>query len=189
DALASRIAAVLSDRGPVSGVKTEAQYEPTTGLLAALNQYFHNDYEELVELTKLSFEQEGHALLILLGNDLILHRNGRREVTKVIPPVYHQLKAVGHMLFGVYLSLIVRERGGLNERKMLQLEQQHNLINTVLAHLHELDLSDEVRAGQRVLLEAASRILAECRRTRRVDLDAVHAFARAMGSEIGHNAV
>jgi len=173
----------------VASVRSDAQYEPSTGLLSALNQYFHNDYEALVELTKLSLEHEGNPLLILVGNDLILHRNGRREITQVIPPMYHQLKAVGHMLFGVYLSLIVREPGGLNERKLLQVEQQHNLINTVLDHLHELDFPEAVRARQRALLEAASRILADCRRSRRVDLEAVHAFARDMGRKMNENNV
>jgi putative intracellular protease/amidase len=187
DALAERIAAALTSRAPVEGAKTEAQYEPSSGLLSALNQYFHNDYEELVGVTRLSLEREGNPVLILIGNELVLHRNGLREVTQVIPPVYHQLKAVGHMLFGVYLSLIVREPGGLNERKLVQVEQQHNLINTVLDHLDEQGFSGAVRAGQRVLLGAASQILAECRRTRRVDLDAVHAFARAMGKEMSEN--
>jgi hypothetical protein len=187
DALASRIVESLATRGSCRGVRTEAQYEPTTGLLSTLNQYFHNDYEELVGITKLSLEREGNPLLILVGNELILHRNGRRETAPVIPPVYHQLKAVGHTLFGVYLSLLVREPGGLNERKLLQVEQQHNLINTVLAHLDEQDFPEAVRAGQRVLLEAASQLLTECRKNRRVDLRAVHEFALAMGKEMSAN--
>jgi putative intracellular protease/amidase len=189
DALASRIALALTSRGEVAGVKTEAQYEPATGLLSALNQYFHNDYEELVGITRMSLEQEGRPVLIHIGNDLILHRNGRREQVQVIPPLYHSLKAVGHMLFGVYLSLMVREPGGLTESELLEIEQQHNLINTVLAHLEAQPFPDAVRAGQRVLLEAASKILADTRRARTVDLAAVRAFTRAMGKEMSANTV
>src|SRR5207244_2353363 len=53
----------------------------------------------------------------------------------------------------------------------------------------EQPFPETVRAGQRVLLEAASRILGECRRTRQVDLDAVRAFARSMGKEMSANTV
>ena len=52
-------------------MRSAPAYEPTTGLLAALNQRFHADYEDLVDLTRISLEREGNPVMIFIGNDLV----------------------------------------------------------------------------------------------------------------------
>jgi hypothetical protein len=168
-------------------VKAAPAYEPTTGLLGALNARFHADYEDLVELTRLSLEHEGTPVLIRLGNELILHRGGRREAVAVVPAIYHRLKSVGHMVFGVYLSLLVRGRGGPLESALVAIEQQHHLVNAVLGKLDDEDFPESVREVQRRMLGAASKILAAVRQTRAVDFDALRRFAREMGREMQAN--
>jgi putative intracellular protease/amidase len=162
-------------------------YEPGSGLLAALNERFHSDYEELVQLTRLSLQHAGSPVLILIGNQLVLHRGGRREVATAIPPLYHQLKAVGHMVFGVYLSLRVRGRGGLSESALVQIEQQHHLVNAVLRKLEGQGFPPALRDVQRRMLVAASAILSSVRQLRDVDFDALKRFAVEMGCEMRAN--
>ncbi len=168
-------------------MRSAPAYEPTTGLLAALNQRFHADYEDLVDLTRISLEREGNPVMIFIGNDLVLHHNSKRESVTVIPPMYHRLKAVGHMVFGVYLSLLVRGRGGPSENALVQIEQQHHLVNAVLRKLDEEDFPDSVRDAQRSMLAAASELLAQVRKERAVDFAALKRFAVAQGLEMQHN--
>lgn len=157
------------------------QYAPRDGLLSALNQYFHKDYEALVELTMLSLEHAGTPVIIAAGDELILRHRGLREVARFIPPLYHQLKAIGHMVFGIHLSLEVRAPQGLNETERLELLQQQYLIKAVLHNLAGEGIPDEVRQTQVVLLEQACELLTEVLRERAVDRALLRRFARTAG--------
>jgi putative intracellular protease/amidase len=157
------------------------QYAPREGLLSALNQYFHKDYEALVELTELSLERAGTPVIIASGDELILRHRGLREVIRFIPPLYHQLKAIGHMVFGVHLSMEVRAPNGLNETELVQLMQQQYLIKAVLHNLADEGIPDEVRAAQVELLSRASDLITEMRRNRAVDRAMLREFARTAG--------
>ena len=173
---------------PVPSEQSEApQYQPNSGLLGALNQHFHQDYEELVELTILSLEQMHTPVIILMGDKLILRRDGRRDVAVVIPPIYHRLKAIGHTLFGVYLSLEVRRPNGINASERARLAEQHHLIDATLDHLRSEGLPDEIVDAQVDLLEAARELLARVIATGQIEEAQVHRFAREMGRRMGDN--
>jgi putative intracellular protease/amidase len=158
------------------------QYAPRDGLLGALNHYFHKDYEALVELTTLSLEHAGIPVMISAGDELILRHRGLREVVRFIPPLYHQLKAIGHMVFGIHLSLEVRAPNGLNETEMFQTLQQQYLLKAVLQNLADEGIPDEVSEIQAALLSQAFDLLTDVIRHRAVDRGTLRAFARTTGA-------
>ncbi|HWO17738.1 MAG TPA: type 1 glutamine amidotransferase domain-containing protein [Kofleriaceae bacterium] len=158
------------------------QYPPREGLLSALNHYFHKDYESLVELTTLSLEHAGTPVIVAAGDELILRHRGLREVVRIIPPLYHQLKAIGHMVFGIHLSLEVRAPNGLNETELFEILQQQYLLKAVLHNLAEEGIPDEVSEVQAVLLSQASALLTEVLRTRAIDRATLREFARTAGT-------
>lgn len=157
------------------------QYAPREGLLSALNQYFHKDYEGLVGLTMLSLERAGTPVIIAAGDELILRHRGLREVVRFIPPVYHQLKAIGHMVFGIHLSLELRAPQGLSETELVQLMQQEYLIRAALHNLNDEGIPDDVREAQIELLSRASTLLSEVRSSRTVERGTLREFARTTG--------
>jgi putative intracellular protease/amidase len=158
------------------------QYAPRQGLLSALNHYFHKDYEALVELTVLSLEHADTPVIIAAGDELILRHRGLREVVRIIPPLYHQLKAIGHMVFGIHLSLELRAPNGLNETELFQILQQQYLLKAVLHNLADEGIPDEVSEIQGVLLSQALALLTEVLRNRAVDRATLREFARTAGA-------
>lgn len=184
-----RALAQAMGRGSASAARPPGppQYAPRNGLLSTLNQYFHKDYEALVELTTLQLDLAGTPVIIASGDELILRHRGLREVVRFIPPLYHQLKAIGHMVFGVHLSLEVRAPNGLNETELFQILQQQYLLKAVLNNLADEGIPEEVREAQTVLLSQASALLTEVLRTRAVDLVRLREFARTTGAQMRDN--
>ena len=182
-ALAQALAQALGRGAPPAARQPgPPQYAPHDGLLGALNHYFHKDYEALVDLTTLSLEHAGIPVIIAGGDELILRHGGLREVVRVIPPLYHQLKAIGHMVFGIHLSLEARGHNGLNETDLFQTLQQQYLLKAVLHNLADEGIPDEVSEAQGVLLSQASALLAEVIRTRAIDRATLREFARTTGA-------
>lgn len=182
-ALAQALAQALGRGGPPAARPVgPPQFAPRDGLLSALNHYFHKDYESLVDLTTLSLERAGTPVIIAAGDELILRHRGLREAVRVIPPLYHQLKAIGHMVFGIHLSLEVRAHNGLNETDLFEILQQQYLLKAVLHNLADEGIPDEVRETQAALLSQAAALLADVLRDRAVDRATLREFARTMGA-------
>jgi len=45
------------------------------------------------------------AVIIVSGDDLLLRKNGKRQVATVIPAEYHALKCVAHSVLGLFAHL------------------------------------------------------------------------------------
>jgi putative intracellular protease/amidase len=181
-ALGRAMAQALGRGAPVAARQPgPPQYAPREGLLSALNHYFHKDYESLVELTTLSLERAGTPVIIAAGDELILRHQGLREVIRIVPPLYHQLKAIGHMVFGIHLSLEARALNGLNETELFQILQQQYLLKAALNNLADEGIPDEINEAQAVLLSQAYALLTEVLRNRAVDRVTLREFARTTG--------
>jgi len=182
-ALGRTLAQALSRGGALAARQPgPPQYAPRDGLLSALNHYFHKDYEALVDLTTLSLERAGTPVIIAAGDELILRHRGLREVVRIIPPLYHQLKAIGHMVFGIHLSLEVRAHNGLSETELFEILQQQYLLKAVLHNLADEGFPAEVREAQAALLSQAFALLTEVLRTRAIDRATLREFARTTGA-------
>ena len=88
--------------------------QPEEGPLAALNCDFHHRYEERVAQTTALFGAVGGRPVILsLGGELRLKRNGGTETVDINPPSFDQIKAFSHALFAAVLAFSQVSPGAL----------------------------------------------------------------------------
>src|SRR5215468_5460656 len=109
---------------------------PPNEPFASINVSFHETYTRLVEQV-LAQLGDRVPVLVLIGDDATLLCNGREQREQFIPGRYHELKAVGHLAFGVQLTLMANGNGRLSEltakdlhEKREQIREIHAIINT-----------------------------------------------------------
>lgn len=109
---------------------------PPNEPFAGINIAFHQTYTRLVEqlLTQLG---DSVPVIVLIGDDAILMCDGGEQHEQVIPPRYHELKALGHLAFGAQLTLMANGSGRLTEltatelhQKLAQIREIQAIINT-----------------------------------------------------------
>lgn len=69
--------------------------------LAALNRLFREAYRD----ERARMKGELSPVIVFAGDELTLVRDGKSEVARVLPPSFHQLKAIAHLPFALYLRL------------------------------------------------------------------------------------
>src|ERR1051325_10554683 len=97
---------------------------------AAINLSFHQTYTRLVEQVLAQLGQ-GIPVIVLIGDDATLLFKGAEQREQVIPGRYHELKAVGHLAFGVQLTLMANGSGDLSEVTTSELHEKR-------AQIHEM---------------------------------------------------
>jgi len=110
---------------------------PRTGPLAAANLGFHETYTRLVE-DALAQLGERLPVLVMIGDDLTLLCDGKMQPEEVIPAPYHELKALGHIAFGVQLTLIANGSGPLTDVTSSELREKRAQILDARAAADEL---------------------------------------------------
>jgi hypothetical protein len=108
---------------------------PPNEPFAAINASFHETYTRLVEQV-LAELGDTVPVIVLIGDDATLLCDGRKRREQVIPTRYHELKALGHLAFGVQLMLMANGRGRLSDatvselhRKRVQIRETQAIIN------------------------------------------------------------
>jgi hypothetical protein len=133
--------------------------------LLALNGLFLNAYRE-----RQAFVRTNTSPIIVADFDrLILYRNGLTETNRSIPAIYHALKTVAHVPFGIYLSVEPCTRivaGPVSESVKNNLKSFLEKIQTVERFLPEASFSPEQIARQRSILEACEAYLTKVVSTR-----------------------
>src|SRR5215472_7321544 len=109
--------------------------QPPNVPFAAINVSFHETYTRLVEqvLARLG---DSVPVIVLIGDDATLLCDNAERREQVIPPRYHELKALGHLAFGVQLTLMANGSGRLTEltanelhAKRAQIRETQTIIN------------------------------------------------------------
>jgi hypothetical protein len=100
---------------------------PHSGPLAAVNVSFHEAYTRLVEQVLLELGQSV-PVIVLIVDDARLLCDGSEQREHVIPAAYHELKAFGHLAFGVQLTLMANGTGRLTELTASELHQKRTQI-------------------------------------------------------------
>jgi hypothetical protein len=109
---------------------------PPNEPFAAINFSFHETYTRLVEqvLTQVG---DTVPVIVLIGDDAALLCDGKEQRAQVIPARYHELKALGHLAFGVQLTLMANGTGRLTDvtanelhEKRAQIQEIHAIIDT-----------------------------------------------------------
>ncbi|WP_442483016.1 hypothetical protein [Aeoliella sp. SH292] len=152
-----------------------AAFAPYAGPLAAANRGFHDIYNRLVVDT-IDAIGDSIPVLVMIGDDLSLLANNETRTERVIPELYHQLKAIGHTAFGVQLWLMGSEEKPLGEAELLEFHEKQLEIAATRTALALLP--DAERATPAELLHKTHEIVAEVLRDRKVDPTHAATFAR-----------
>jgi hypothetical protein len=91
----------------------------------------------------------------MIHEEVILYHNGKEEKINVIPKLYHQIKGIGHVSFGVYVTLANNGYGPLRSDIREDLENKRELIERGLKYLEFDPLPMKYVKSQRQILESA----------------------------------
>src|SRR6516162_6873984 len=94
---------------------------------AAINVSFHETYTRLVEQV-LAQLGDRVPVVVLIGDGATLLCDGRERREQFIPGRYHELKALGHLAFGVQLTLMANGNGRLSELTAKELREKREQI-------------------------------------------------------------
>ena len=122
--------------------KVPPQNEP----FAAINFSFHETYTRLVEQV-LAQLGDRVPVIVLIGDDATLLCDGREQREQVIPARYHELKALGHLAFGVQLTLMANGRGRLSDVTVTELHQKRAQIRETLAIINASPIGESRSAA------------------------------------------
>jgi hypothetical protein len=123
-------------------------FEPKSGILANVNQRFHEDYNQLIDGICHTFGvTQGRTVLLLTSKNLILYHNGKREEHEYISPIYHQEKAIDHHPLALYLNLKEKEGQKLTDDLREFLTERLSLLTKAENFLEEP--KDDVVANQK----------------------------------------
>lgn len=105
---------------------------PRNEPFAAINVSFHESYTRLVEQV---LAQLGNSVpvVILIGDDATLLYDSRERREQFIPARYHELKALGHLAFGVQLTLMANGSGRLTDVTVSELHGKRVQIQEIQA--------------------------------------------------------
>ena len=157
-------------------IETYDKYEDA---ITDLNRAFHESYNNLVHNTFESLGKANAPVIVMFHEDVILFHDGKEERINVIPKLYHQVKGIGHVSFGVLVSLADNGYGALKPEIGERLEHQKYLIERGLKYLEIDPLPMKYVASQRLILENARDMIAAVLATNEVTHDRVQAFAKA----------
>jgi len=148
---------------PFTKEKFEAitSYDQYEGAITDLNQAFHESYNNLIHRTFEKLGKETTPVIIMAHEEVMLFYKGEQETINVIPELYHQLKGIGHVSFGVYVTLADNGYGELREDIRENLEQQKYLIERGLSYLDVKPLPMKYMSTHRKMLETALEIIEE----------------------------
>jgi hypothetical protein len=165
---------------PITREKFEAieSYDHYEDAITDLNQAFHESYNNLIHRTYERLGKESTPVIVMAHEEVILFHNGKQETVNVIPELYHKLKSIGHVSFGVYVTLADNGYGELRLDIRENLERQKYLIDRALKYIEYDPLPLKYMATQRLTLESARDIIAEVLAAGEVDEDKLLAFSK-----------
>jgi hypothetical protein len=165
---------------PVTKERFEAipTYDEYKGVIADLNQAFHESYNNMIHHTYQKLGKDTTPVIIMAHEEIMLFFRGEQETVNVIPRLYHQLKGIGHVSFGVYVTLADNGFGELRDEFREKLEQQKYLLEQALSFLDVEPLPMKYMPTHRKMLETALEIIEEVLESGQVDREAVKEYGR-----------
>jgi hypothetical protein len=103
---------------------------PRNEPFAAINFSFHEVYTRLVEQV-LAQLGDSVPVIVLIGDDATLLRDGGEQREQVISARYHELKALDHLAFGVQLTLMANGTGRLADVTAKELHEKRAQIQAI----------------------------------------------------------
>lgn len=153
-------------------------YDPYEDVISDLNQAFHYSYNSLIHETHEKLGKTGYPVIIMFGDKVMLYHDGEQETIEVLPHLYHRIKSISHVSFGVFITLATNGYGKLKDAVRLDLEHAKELIENALEILPEEPIPAEHMDTQRSTLENAVAMIEETLESGQVDEAKVKEFGK-----------
>ena len=127
-------------------------------------------------------------LIVVEMDSLILIHEGRRMEAKVIPPLYHRLKAVSHIPLGIYVALAPYGNVPLDDDRLSRLRTFRARVATLLESLDRSGFNAEQSQRSRKLFERSGDFLERVLSVKKYEPADLTAFTRASGPIVLANA-
>lgn len=165
---------------PATREKFEAieSFDKYENAIADLNRAFHQSYNNMIHRTFETLGKEHTPVIIMAHDEVMLFHEGRQEVVNIIPELYHKLKGIGHVSFGVYVTLADNGYGKLRDDIRETLENQKYLIEQGLQSLEYDPLPLDYMSKQRFTLESARDMIARVLAAGEVREDELRAYCQ-----------
>lgn len=165
---------------PYTKKKFEAihTYDPYEGAIKELNQAFHTSYNLLIHHAHEKLGKAHTPVIVIHGTQAMLFHEDRQETVEIIPYLYHLVKAISHVSFGVYVTLANNGYGALTLDNREDMEAKCRLIEQALSVLDEESIPANYAGIQRQTLENALAMITEVLSSGQVEQERVAAFGR-----------
>jgi hypothetical protein len=158
--------------------------EPTADPLIDLNQAFREAYARCRQ----RLVNGSGPVILVEGDSLVLLHNGKRREAKVVPDVYHTLKAVSHVPLAVYVMLVPLEDAPLDKECLEGLQAYRQRVVQAEQSLKDRGLPEETLLRQEEIIRTALRLLDSALDKKQVTADELCKFTRDLGSKLLANA-
>jgi hypothetical protein len=152
--------------------------------LVVLNGAFREAYARARQET---IARSGPVILVE-GDNLVLLREGKRTEVKVIPDIYHALKAVSHVPLALYVLLAPGSDKEITEARRADLRSYRDKLLAAEKSLDGRGFTDAVRQRQETILAESRRLLDRVLETKKIAPTELLAFTRRQGPLVMANA-
>lgn len=111
--------------------------DPHSSLFTELNDSFHRSYSELIQQARAQLGQHGRPVIVVFRDKVTLFHDGTSETAVIIPELYHRIKAISHVSFGLYITLTANGIGPLRDQVAGDLIHKRDVIGAALAVLDQ----------------------------------------------------
>lgn len=127
------------------------------------------------------------AVIVVSGNDLVLHKGGTRTAVSVIPPEYHALKCVAHITLGLFTHLAADQGQPLSVERFKALQQYRDLMTAATPAAEAFGFDPDTLARQRRMIDRSLGFANTVLRDGSVTADALAKYCRESRPDIMAN--
>jgi len=128
------------------------------------------------------------VVIVVSGDELILHRQGKRTTATVIPAEYHALKCVGHTALGLSTFLTNEPDRPLDAERRKTLTDYQALLTAAGPAVEKFGFDADTLARQKRILGRAQEITARILKDGKVPTDELAKFCRVSRADLRANA-
>lgn len=134
-------------------------FEPKTGTLSTVNKTFHEDYNQMVSYQIKQLGDSMHPVMIMTGDSLIFKYREKRTAARIIPPAYHQLKAIDHLVLGIFVLVSPWPEGKITDSALTKIKIHETLCSKIMAELKTYPFPDSTLKRQEKILSLSGAYL------------------------------
>lgn len=127
------------------------------------------------------------AVIVVSGDDLILRKNGKRTVARVIPPEYHALKCVAHSTLALFAHLSHEPGKPLGEDRLAALKEYRELLAAAGPAVESIGFDLETLTRQRRIITRGLEFIDKVAKDGQVSADDLTRYCRLSRADVMAN--